>query len=91
MVFVYYWKFWNYFSFRKTSERKCFARFCLVKKSVLDYKNVYLLMVKKSKFVKGIIAHGFCQKLKILKLFLFELLGVKKGFNDVYFVVNKPL
>ena len=42
----------------------------LVKKAILENKNVDLLMVKKSKFPKG-VAYGFCQKLEILKLFLF--------------------
>ena len=41
--------------------------FYLVKKAILDDKNVGLLMVKKLKF-----SNGFCQKLKILKLFLFN-------------------
>ena len=53
--------------------KKGFYNVLLGKKAILENKNVDLLMVKKSKFVKG-IAHGFCQKLKILKLFLFELL-----------------
>ena len=45
--------------------------FQLVKKAILDDKNVDLVMVKKNKlFAKG-LAYGFCQKLEILKLFLF--------------------
>ena len=44
--------------------------FDLVKKAIQDNENVDLLMVKKLKFSKG-VAHGFCRKLEILKLFLF--------------------
>ena len=78
------WTFWNYLSFRKTSLRKCLAMFYLVKKAILDDKNVGLLMVKKLKF-----SHGFCQKLKILKLFLFEHIRCRKVLM-MYFIVNKP-
>ena len=61
------------FLFQENKLKKGFYHVLLGKKAILENKNVDLLMVKKSKFVKG-IAHGFCQKLKILKLFLFELL-----------------
>ena len=61
------------FLFYENKLKKGFYNVLLGKKAILENKNVDLLMVKKSKFVKG-IAHGFCQKLKILKLFLFELL-----------------
>ena len=54
MVFVENWKFWNYFSFRKTRERKCLSMFQLVKKAILYNKNVDLVMVKKLKFSKGV-------------------------------------
>ena len=54
MVFVENWKFLNYFSFRKTRERKCLSMFQLVKKAILDNKNVDLVMVKKLKFSKGV-------------------------------------
>ena len=54
MVFVENWKFCNYFSFRKTRERKCLSMFQLVKKAILYSKNVDLVMVKKLKFSKGV-------------------------------------
>ena len=50
--------------------------FYLVKIAILDDENVDLLMVKKIEiFQRGFcpwFAHGFCHKLKILKLFLLE-------------------
>ena len=42
------------FLFRKTRERKFLAMFQLVKKAILDDKNLDLLMVKKLKFSKGV-------------------------------------
>ena len=80
MVFVENLTFWNISLLGK--ERKYSIWW---KIAILDDKNVDLLMMKKSKFSKGDIAHGFCQKLKSLILFLFELFRCWKSvvLNDV--------
>ena len=85
MVFVENLKFWNISLLGKEVRETVFLYSIWWKIAILDDKNVDLLMMKKSKFSKGDIAHGFCQKLKSLILFLFELFRCCKSvvLNDV--------
>ena len=85
MVFVENLKFWNISLLGKEVRETVFLYSIWWKIAILDDKNVDLLMMKKSKFSKGDIAHCFCQKLKGLILFLFELFRCWKSvvLNDV--------
>ena len=60
------------------------------KKGIPYDKNVDLLMVKTSKFSKGDSPWFFAKNWKFWNCSFWNILGVKKVFNDVYFIVNKP-
>ena len=64
--------------------------FYWVKNAILDNENIDLLMMKKLKFSKGDSPWFFAKNWKFWNCSFWNILGVKKVFNDVYFIVNKP-